>query len=55
MKPEEIEKLRNCKSESEWNRTCDEVKRTHNGYPADWYQRIIMGGVLNTARLTHGW
>lgn len=33
-------------SEEDWNSNCDTVKRAHNGYPEDWYVRIIASGLL---------
>ena len=47
----EIERLRSTKSETEWNAVCDEIKRARGGkYPKDWWRRVIMGGVFDTAR-----
>lgn len=49
-KDEVIALMRNSKSEDEWNRNCDAVKRAFNGYPDWWYQDIIQSGVLTEAR-----
>ena len=37
--------MKSSKSEQEWNVNCDKVKAANNGYPAWWYQEIIIGGV----------
>lgn len=42
---QEIAKLMVTKSETEWNATCDEIKRGRDGeYPPDWYARIVLSG-----------
>jgi hypothetical protein len=47
----EVAKFRAAKSEAEWNRLCDEVKRSRGGnYPADWYAKIIMTGLIHEVR-----
>lgn len=52
----ELQKLDNCKSEREWNNTCDEIKRARSGqYPPDWYQKMIMSGRVNSIRAKNNW
>jgi len=45
---EELAQLKASKNEEEWNATCDAIKKTHGGYPSDWFVRVIMAGVLST-------
>lgn len=40
------------KSEQEWNDNCDEVKKAWQGYPSFWYEKIIMSGVAQEAKLS---
>lgn len=43
---EEINRLRNCQSETEWNNICDDLKRARNGqYPEDWWAKVMMSGL----------
>ena len=45
---DEMIKLRNAKSESEWNAVCDEIKTARNGtYPPDWFDKMIETGLLS--------
>jgi hypothetical protein len=37
--------MESSKSEAEWNRNCDEVKRKCGGYPDFWYSLIVMSGL----------
>lgn len=56
MTDAEITQLRNARSEQEWNAICDQIKKRNGGsYPADWYPRVIQGGVVEEARLRYGW
>ena len=51
MTETQIQQLLRTKSEAEWNAVCDEIKRTNGGdYPSDWYARVIIAGVINTAQ-----
>jgi hypothetical protein len=51
LTPEEIDTLKNTKSETEWNAACDAVKAARGGqYPADWFPRIIMSGLLTVTQ-----
>ena len=43
---DELDALVKTKSELEWNAVCDAVKKAHNGYPQDWYAKVIMSGLL---------
>lgn len=48
MSEEEVVKLmESSKTEAEWNRNCDEVKRRCNGYPEFWYSSIVMSGLMH--------
>ncbi len=38
--------MESSKTEAEWNRNCDEVKRRCGGYPSFWFQAIVMSGLL---------
>lgn len=46
MSEDEIEMMRSSKDEEEWNANCDKVKAAHGGYPADWYEAIVLSGFL---------
>lgn len=44
----EIAALEACKSETEWNKTCDMIKNNHGGrYPSDWYATVVLSGLMN--------
>jgi hypothetical protein len=45
---EELDTLKASKSGEEWNAICDAIKTKHGGYPDDWFQKVIMSGVLVT-------
>lgn len=49
MTEELLNRLRNTKSEQEWNSICDEVKR-NGGYPADWFAKVILSGLASKAQ-----
>jgi hypothetical protein len=54
MSREEVVKLmESSTSESSWNANCDKVKKACGGYPAFWYEAIILGGVLTKVRMKH--
>lgn len=45
---EELNQLRNCNSESEWNIICDLVKEARGGaYPHDWFAKVVMSRLIN--------
>lgn len=47
MTKEEVVKLMSSsQTEQEWNNNCDLVKKKCGGYPAFWYETIVMGGIL---------
>ena len=44
---EELKMLEAANTADEWSDACLKVKQAHGGgYPSDWYQRVIKGGVL---------
>ncbi len=43
---EVIALMKSSKSEADWNRNCDEVKRRCNGYPPFWYSSIVLSGLM---------
>ncbi|MBT4187636.1 MAG: hypothetical protein HOE14_10545 [Gemmatimonadales bacterium] len=46
----ELYMLENSQSEEEWNQACDGIKRVRGGnYPRDWYQAVMLSGVLKRA------
>jgi hypothetical protein len=48
---EELQKLRNTKSESEWNAVCDEVKAARGGqYPPDWFMKVMISGLARVVQ-----
>lgn len=49
----EMTKLRNTKSETEWNAVCDEIKAVRNGaYPPDWFAKMMMTGLMSAIAAT---
>lgn len=49
---DELDLLRGCKTEEEWNDACDEIKRIRNGfYPNDWYTKVIASGLASAVKL----
>ncbi len=51
----ELQKLKACTSNKEWNAACGEVKRVRNGqYPLDWYDVMLASGLVHviTSRFT---
>jgi len=47
-KQEVINLMRSSKNSQEWNANCNIVKQAHNcGYPAYWYQEIILSGLCD--------
>lgn len=53
MTSKNLNDLKNTKNESEWNAVCDLIKREHGGYPADWYEKVILSGLM--AQVSMGW
>lgn len=47
-----IAALEACTSEAAWNQVCLDIKKEHGGYPADWFPRVLAGGLMKrvTAR-----
>ncbi len=39
--------MKSSKSEAEWDKNCDFVKKKCGGYPGFWYAAIILSGLLN--------
>lgn len=46
--------MESSKSESEWNRNCDEVRRKCGGYPEFWYSAIVLSGLLQRVTVSFG-
>lgn len=45
---EQLEKLKNSKSEKEWNSICDAIKAANGGeYPKDWFMRVLVSGLAS--------
>lgn len=39
---EELDRLKSCKSDEDWNKACAAVKAERNGaWPPDWYEKVI--------------
>lgn len=52
---DEIEKLKNSKTESEWNAACDDIKRARKGmYPPDWWPKVQQSGLLREVAARFG-
>ena len=48
LTPEELGRLKACKSDEEWNAACDAVKATRNGdYPPDWWPVMKLSGLMD--------
>lgn len=54
--PEGVKSLMaTSKSEDDWNRNCDNIKKVHQGqYPSFWYKEIVMSGFSNKIAATFG-
>ena len=53
-KEEVIKLMKDSKSEIDWNKNCDAVKKAFDGnYPNFWYSEIISSGLL--AETQAGW
>lgn len=47
----EIASLKATKNSTEWDKLCDEIKKSRGGqYPPDWYPKIMMTGVAAEAQ-----
>ena len=45
---QEIEMLKTCKTEEDWNKACDTVKRARGGrYPNDWFHKVVLSGLMD--------
>jgi hypothetical protein len=42
---EEIKLLESAKSSKDWDDACDLIMKAHNGYPSDWYSKVIASGL----------
>jgi len=45
-KDDVIQLMQQSKSELEWNKNCDLVKKANKGYPSFWYSEIILSGLI---------
>lgn len=44
---QELKLFENCKSETEWNNTCDQIKKPETvNIPPDWYDKVMISGIL---------
>lgn len=46
----EIEALKSCGSEEDWNRVATAIKEREpdaGQYPVDWYEKVIAGGIMD--------
>lgn len=51
----ELKKLESCTSDQQWNAECNKIKEVRGGqYPTDWYQMVILSGLLPKARPNAG-
>jgi hypothetical protein len=46
--------MESSKSESEWNRNCDQVKQKCGGYPEFWFPLIVMSGLSQRVAASFG-
>lgn len=53
MSAEEIAQFEATTSEAEWNDLCDQLKKKHGGYPADWFLQMMLSGRAN--RIASSW
>lgn len=54
MTDDEVQMMKSSRTEEQWNENCDAVKKAHGGYPADWYKKIVMSGVLRETASAFG-
>jgi hypothetical protein len=53
MTEKNLNDLKNTKNEREWNAVCEQIKKEHNGYPPDWYGKVVLSGMM--AKVVRGW
>ena len=46
--------MESSKSEAEWDRNADEVKKKCGGYPSFWFPAIIMSGIASRVAASFG-
>lgn len=43
----ELERLKTCRSEDDWDAACTAIKKAHGGrYPSDWFARVLQSGLM---------
>ena len=48
---EQLERLKNSKSEREWNAVREAIKTANGGeYPKDWLMRVLVSGIASMAQ-----
>lgn len=46
---DEIIMLDNCRSDLDWARACDKIKKNHDGcYPEDWWPVVKLSGLMDS-------
>lgn len=50
---EELQLLRSTKNSNEWNDACQAIKKAHDGYPIDWYEKVFLSGL--TQKIADTW
>ena len=50
----ELNTLRSSKNEDEWNAACDAIKKNHGGYPADWWPKVKLSGLMDSVAANWG-
>lgn len=50
---QELEALKATKNPIEWDSVCDVIKAAHNGYPSDWWTKVMSSGLANS--VIAGW
>ncbi len=49
---QELDLLNKCNTKEEQNKTCNQIKRNHNGnYPDDWFKSVILAGLLPNLKI----
>jgi len=49
-KDEVVTLMKSSKSEIEWNRNANKVKKACSGYPNFWFTEIVISGVMATTQ-----
>jgi hypothetical protein len=49
-----VELMNTSRSEAEWNKNCDAVKKAFDGYPAFWFSKIVVSGLASRVAATWG-